>query len=420
MNVGYVVSRYPLLSETFILREMWERERAGHQVFVYPLRRVTTGPRHERTRALRAPVWVAPWMQVGCHVRRLRRHPLRYCAALAAVVSGNLGDWNLLAGAIAYWNKAVAMAERMERDGIEVVHAHYATHPAMVAYVVERLTGIGYSFTAHAHDLYCHRAMLGEKLARARSAVTISEFNRVYLERARAAGKKATPIHVVRCGVEWERYEAMARERWQRWREAPPGTRLRVLAVGSLQPYKGHRHLLTACAKLRARGLRFECRLIGEGRLRPTLERQIAALDLAGEVRLLGARTEHEVWDWLRWADVFAMPSVVDESTQQMEGIPVALMEAMAAGLGVVATRLSGIPELVTSEQNGLLVSPGPTIAEELAAGVWRMRDAGVRERLARAARQTRGFDLATNVRRLEQVLGSDAGTEIASDGVAA
>ena len=215
--MGYIVSRYPLLSETFILREMWELERQGWRLRLYPLRRVRGGVRHGRVAALRAPVWVAPWCPGGAHARRLWRQPRVYLRTLAAVFWSNRGDFNLLAGALAYWGKAVALAERLEQDGVGHVHAHYATHPTLVAYVVYRLTGIPYSFTAHAHDLYCHRAMLGKKLEKAAYAVTISRYNQRLLAGAgppafsataavggqgSAASSPPTPIHVIHCGVE--------------------------------------------------------------------------------------------------------------------------------------------------------------------------------------------------------------------------
>jgi len=177
-----------------------------------------------------------------------------------------------------------------------------------------------------------------------------------------------------------------------------------VLAVGSLQPYKGHRHLIAACARLRGQ-LEVECQIVGGGRLRRRLAAQIAASGLDAEagagVRLLGPATEEEVRRRLAWAEVFVLPSVVDPRTGQMEGIPVALMEAMAAGLAVVASRLSGIPELVVDGENGLLVEPGN--AEALAGAMARLAEPGLRRRLGERARRRVGeeFELAANVRRL-------------------
>lgn len=401
---AYVVSRFPLLSETFILREICELERQGQALRVYPLRAVGRGPRHQRLERMRAPVWVAPWWSWGCHWRRLRRQPGRYLRTLAEVLGQNRSDLNLLAGAVAYWGKAVAIAEQVEQRRIEHIHAHYATHAAMAAYVAHRLTGVPYSFTVHAHDLYCHRAMLQCKLQAARCVITISQFNARLLAAYQPPGQAPTPIHVVRCGV--ESAGGAPGPRVAAEKEAP----LRLLAVGSLQRYKGHRHLIAACARLRGR-LPFILRIAGGGGLRRRLERQIRQCGLEvegapGGVQLLGAVTEDEVAELLRWADVLVMPSVVDPRSGQMEGIPVALMEAMAAGLAVVASRISGIPELVRDGANGLLVEPGDEAG--LAGAIERCQDRALRRRLGAAAQVAVAaeFDLATNVSKLAAVLG--------------
>ncbi len=396
MTLGYVVSRYPLLSETFILREMWELERQGHKVHVYPLRRVR-GLRHARAQALRAPVWRAGWCAPGSQLHWLRRRPRAYLAALGEALWHNRGDANLWLGAAAFWPKATAIAERMERDRVKQIHAHYATHPALVALIAHRLTGIPFSFTVHAHDLFLHRAMLGRKMAAAGQVVAISRFNRALLERERGGG--GAPIAVVHCGVECEALAGLAARRTEEGGGAP----LRLLSVGSLQAYKGHRFLVEACARLRARGQAFHCRIVGGGGLEKRLRRQIASLGLGAMVELAGVATESEVTAAMAAADVFVLPSIVAPSGQ-MEGIPVALMEAMAAGLPAVASRLSGIPELIADGQDGLLVPPGD--AEALARAVARLADADERRRLGAAAqRRVRAeFDLAANVAQLAQL----------------
>ncbi|MGH9474735.1 MAG: glycosyltransferase [Terriglobales bacterium] len=410
MIVGYILSRYPLLSETFILREMWELERQGQRLFVYPLRRVK-GKRHLRVAQLRAPVRWLPWLAWRAHGYWLRRRPWAYAGTLAAVLWRNRGDANLWLGALAYWGKAVSAARQMQQDGVEHVHAHYATHPALAAYIVQRLTGIPYSVTVHAHDIFCHRVMLAHKIRAARVVVAISQFNRILVERV--VPPPRPPVVVVHCGIENKVYSRMAAGRvlaadaatWrrpERQREGavPP---LRILAVGSLEPYKGHRVLVEACAILRERGAVFVCRIVGGGQLMGRLRRQVRRLGLERHVWLEGAANEAEVIAVLQWAEVFAMPSIRARSGK-MEGLPVALMEAMASGLPVVASRLSGIPELVEHERNGLLVTPGD--AAELAAALWRLDDGPRRLRWGAHGRQKTlaSFDLSVNAARLAEL----------------
>jgi colanic acid/amylovoran biosynthesis glycosyltransferase len=411
MTLGYVVSRYPLLSETFILREMWELERQGHNVRIYPLRPVA-GLRHARATALRAPVWRAGWCNPRSQAYWLQRRPKAYLTTLAEALWQNRGDANLWLGAMAYWPKAAAIARRMQRDQVDQIHAHYATHPALAAYIAHRLTGIPFSFTAHAHDIFLHRAMLQRKIAAASQVIAISRFNQAWLERAR--GGAATPIPVVHCGVE---SDALA-EVGARRRPPKPGQGLRLLSVGSLQAYKGHRVLVEACARLRAAGLTFHCRIVGGGRLAEALRRQIASLGLEQAVVLAGPAAESAVAAALADADVFVLPSIVAPSGQ-MEGIPVALMEAMAAGLPVVASRLSGIPELVTDGHDGLLTPPGDAVA--LAQALERLADPELRRRLGAAAqRRVRAdFDLEANVAHLARAWQARAATGTAREAVA-
>lgn len=401
MRLGYILSRYPLLSETFILREMQELERQGHELVVFPLITVSKGLRHQRVKELRARIWPSGWLPLTSLIYWARRAPMVLVATWWQTLWYNRSDRRLLAGALAYWPKAFVIAQRMEAAGIEHVHAHYATYPTYVAWMVKKLTGIPYSFTVHAHDLYCHRAMLRTKVAEAQRVITISEYNRRRLHAHAGSQPGAPPISVIRCGVTVATYAAGVKRRGD-------GEGLRVVHVGSLQTYKGQTHLVAACGILCRRGVKLDCRIIGGGKLHRSLQRQIEREHLEPWVRLEGPKTEGEVQGWLRWADVFVLPSVVDEHSGQMEGIPVALMEAMAAGLAVVASKLSGIPELVQAGE-GLLVTPGR--ADELATALLELRDPGKRRRLGAAAQEhvRREYDLEANVAALSRVMGWSA-----------
>jgi glycosyltransferase involved in cell wall biosynthesis len=325
----------------------------------------------------------------------LRRRPRPYLRTWGRALAGNRRSIEFLAKAIAIVPRAALVAREIEARAPEHVHAHWATHPALAALVVRELTGIGYSFTAHAHDLFENRSMLGEKIADARFVVTVSEHNRALIGELygpEAAAKTA----VVRCGVDLRRF---------RPRERPASRDVPLVAcIAGLRDYKGQRYLVDACALLRDRGVAFRCVLVGDGPERAPLEARIRAAHLADEVRLLGARTQDEVQRLLATAHVVVHPGVITPSGM-MDGIPVALMEAMASGCPVVATRLSGIPELVEDERSGLLVEPRDPV--QLADAVERLlADPALRGRLATAARRAviREFGLERNVRLLAEL----------------
>jgi glycosyltransferase involved in cell wall biosynthesis len=263
---------------------------------------------------------------------------------------------NFLVGTLGILPKSIYLARELERRGVTHVHAHFATHPAMAAFLIHRLTGIEYSFTAHAHDIYVHRAMLREKAAEARFVATISDHNRRLLAEYAPLEK----IEVVHCGIDLDRYPV----------RATPPSPFEIVSVASLQPYKGIECLIRACAHLRTlTDAPFRCRVAGGGELERPLRRLITELGLGDCVELLGPQTEEVVAALLQQAHCFALPSTV-EPNGKMDGLPVALMEALAVGLPVVASDLSGIPELIEDGVSGLLVPPADpdALAAALAA----------------------------------------------------
>lgn len=399
--VAYVMSRFPKISETFILTEILELERRGLRVEVYPLLRERTRLLHPEAAALAARAHYLPFVSpavLASQAHWLARSPRAYLGALRDVARGTLGSLNFFVGGLATFPKVAHAARLMEASGVTHVHCHFANHPALAGLVIGRLTGLQYSFTAHGSDLHVERRMLPEKVREAAFVATVSRYNRRIIVGECGNGFD-DKVHVIHAGVDTALF---APHRNGHPRE---GT-LRVLCVGTLHEVKGQVHLIEACRLLADQGVEISCRLVGDGPDRRLLERRIADAGLSGRVSLLGGRTRSEVAAELAASDVLVAPSVRTRAGKR-EGIPVALIEAMSSGLPVVASDLSGIPELVEHGVSGLLAPPGDAAA--LAAALRALHeDRTLGPRLGAAARRRvlADFDAERNVRELVRCFG--------------
>ncbi len=409
--VAYIMSRFPKISETFILNEILELRRQGVDIEIFALIREREDVMHPEVADLVRDAHYAPVLSLrvlASQVAWLVRAPCRYLGAWVRVLRGNLRSRAALIRSFYIVPQAAAFARELQTLGVEHAHAHYATYPALTAYVIHRLVGLPYSFTAHAHDIYVDRPMLEEKLAAASFVVTISNFNRDLL--LRLYGRAADHVHVVRCGVDTELFLPAPRA---------PHPEPTILCVGSLQEYKGQAYLVQACELLVRRGLQLRCLLVGEGRDRRELEHLVQRLGLEQVVSFLGSQPRDVVRDLLGRADVFALPSITARNGQ-MEGIPVALMEALASGVPVVASDLSGIGELVEHERNGLLVPERDV--EALAGALSQLAsDEERRRQFGRTGRQTilASFRLDENVARLHELFAGSRRTPLPTSDVA-
>lgn len=407
-TVAYVMSRFPKISETFILYEILELERLGLHVEVFPLIREQEQAIHPEAQAIVERVHYSSFLSLPvlrAQAYWLRKRPLRYLRAWWRALRGNLGTPSFLTRTLVLVPQAALFARQMHELGVEHLHAHYATHPALTAYVVQDLAEIPYSFTAHAHDIYLERPMLDEKIRRASFVVTISQYNRELL-RSLYGDQAAEKTVVIHCGVDPAIFQPQ--------QDRQPNPRFTMVCVASLQDYKGHPYLIEACAQLKARGLDFRCLLIGQGEDRPQIEEQIQRLGLSEQVLVLGPQPRNKVSEYVAAADVVVLPSIVTSYGKQ-EGIPVALMEALASEKPVVATAISGIPELIEHERSGLLVPERDATA--LAEALARLHDdPELGQRLGVAGRETvlREFDLNRNTALLHNLLLQDWSTPAA------
>jgi glycosyltransferase involved in cell wall biosynthesis len=389
-RVAYIMSRFPKLTETFILYEMLALEEQGIQVELYPLLREHTTVMHPEAVAMVERAHFQPfisWPIVRAQLRYLLLKPGAYLGTLWSLLRGTIGSLNFFVGALGIFPKTVYFAEVMEAEGVQHVHAHFANHPTAAAFIIHRLAGIPYSFTAHGSDLHVDRHMLREKVAEAAFVVPISSYNQQLI--VEECGEQfRDKVVVIHCGVDTQVFQPVVRA------SAGP---LTILCTGTLHEVKGQTYLIDACRLLNERGVAFTCNFVGDGPDREMLAEQIAKAGLDEHVHLLGRRTREEVAALLQAADVVVAPSVPTKEGKR-EGIPVVLMEAMGSGVPVVASGISGIPELVEHERSGLLTPPrdGQAIAEALQR---LQREPALRQRLGQAGREKvlRDFDQATN-----------------------
>ncbi len=393
-GLGYLISCFPGLTTTFVYREVAELRRQGANVALFSIHRPeNAGLSPESRPFLKETCYLLPAPLLGLltsNLYYLVSRPLTYLSLLSKVLrSGESprGTWRSLMhlGIGAY------AARVMARQKIRHIHAHFAANAASVALFASRLMDASFSFTAHAFDLFAERLLLAEKVRAARFVVTISEYNRRFL--AGYVPGTEDKIQVVHCGIDPSEHCPAGRTGIVRKPE--------ILSIGQLVEKKGFGYLLDCLKILAEEGVPFHCTIVGGGYLKERLERKVFDYGLEHLVHMTGPVYQEVARSYLSIADIFVLACVVAGNGDR-DGIPVALMEAMATGIPVVATSVSGIPELVQHGETGLLVPERDAAA--LATALRQLvTSAELREELGANGRETviQDFNVAKSARQL-------------------
>lgn len=392
-SLGLLVKIFPKLSETFILEEILGLERQGVPLKLYALAVPTDTLVHAAVSRVRARLTLVPECRRGrlgefawCHLRLFGSSPLRYAGALASATKR--GGASLRDFVRAGW-----LAIQLRDDQVEHLHTHFISTPADLAELTAQLLAMPFSISAHAKDIYLSKPdELRRKLTAARFTVTCTEFNRKTL----AAIAPDAAIHRMYHGVDQSQFHP-------RLRQVSAGPPL-LLSVGRLRSKKGLDTLIEACRLLRDRGLRFRCQIIGYGEEQAKLTALIGEHALAGQVQLLGALPREQVIAAYAGASVYVQPSRIAADGDR-DGIPNVLLEAMAIGLPVIASRVSGIPELIEHGVNGWLVDADQPAA--LADAIAKLLDEpALAAQLTQRARASvvAGFDNDRNLLQLQRL----------------
>lgn len=390
MIVAYLINQYPQPSHSFIRREIAALEAMSVTVARFTVRRWNQpliDPRdlaeQARTRVILDAGAVG---LIAAVLRTVFSRPGTFLRALRLAWRTGRGSERGILRHLVYLAEACVLLPWLRRCGAQHVHAHFGTNSTAVAMLARELGGPPYSFTAHGPEEFDKPRFiaLGEKIHRSAFAVAISQYGKSQLMRW-CDYTHWPKLHVVRCGVDELFLNAPATR--------PPETP-HLVSVGRLVPQKGHLLLVDAAHQLAQDGVPFTMTIIGDGLLRPALEQRIARFGLTDRIHLAGWMDNQQVRDQILAARAMVLPSFA-------EGLPVVLMEAMALHRPVVATRITGIPELVEDSINGWLITPGSVqslvdaLHKVLAATPAQLQDMGCRGAACVAARHNAAVEAA-------------------------
>jgi glycosyltransferase involved in cell wall biosynthesis len=379
--VGYVVRSFPRWSQAFVLEEVLGLEAHGLRVSLFPI----VDPREplvdERVADVRGPVrHLGTRWSPRAHLAVARSRPGRYLRTVAEVIRWADEDTGYRSQSrFRSFDQAVRLTLLLDDEPVDRLHAAFAHDPALVAVLASRLTGVPFSLTAHARDLYqLPAARLVRRAEAAEAIVTCCDANRRHLAAALPPALLGK-VHLVVHGVDVDRFRPSL--------DRVPGDPPVILSVGRLVGKKGFPDLLAAAAVLRRQGRRFRLHIHGEGPDRAALAAALTGAGLQDSVRLLPAVSREALVAAYQGADVFALTPLVTGDGDR-DGIPNVLVEAMGCGLPAVSTAVGGVPELVAHGENGLLAPPRDVDA--IAAHLSELLDhPAERARLGGAARAT-------------------------------
>jgi glycosyltransferase involved in cell wall biosynthesis len=392
MRIGYILKKFPRISETFILNEILELSRQGCEVTVFSLHKPDDGLFHRKLADLGQPVVYLPTRKTSAALAHLQDNlPVlkerrdAFCDQLEGLLEERRPDvWSIMR-----WGMDIAL--EAQRRGIEHFHAHFATIATYVARTASAIAEIPYSFTCHAKDIY-REGVSPERFQRlakpAAFVITVCQANRDHILTSLAPD---AAVRVLYNGIDLSVFHPDHRE---------TTTSPIVLGVGRLVEKKGFCFLIEAVADLHRAGADFDCVIVGEGDQRQALEEQIA-LSGSDRIRLAGLQTQDETRAYMARSTLLALPCIVGADGNR-DALPTVLLEAMASGVPVISTPVAGVAEIVDDGRAGVLVPMQD--ADALQTAIARLLD-DVREREslreAGRARAEECFDLAKNVATL-------------------
>ncbi len=403
LRIAYIAPRIGELSTTFVYRDIEGLRARGVEVAVFSVQRPDGSVLSEEARPFIEETQylydhgVTAFLSAA--FRQALHRPGRFLRTLGACLhdvvcakTPRLADrpkflWHFLAGCL--------LAERLDAADAMHIHCNFAHTPVGIAMYAALLRGIPFSFLCHAHDIFVHAAAMREKVARAAFGMCSSRYNVRFL--ADTKGCDGAKLDVMRTGLDLHRFAFRAPK--------PSSKPFRFLSVGRLVEKKGFPLFFDALALLAQRGRDFQADVVGGGPMESVLRKQVERLGLADRIHLAGPQPQERVRQYYDEADAFVL-ACLEAGNRDMDGTPIVLIEAMALGVPVISTPVSGNPELIDSGSSGVLVPPGD--AGALAEAMERlMDDPEQTRRLAENARRTieSGFDLDSNIARLVRAI---------------
>lgn len=399
-TIAYLSSEIPSLSATFIYNEILALQEQGIKVItmsvhypIVPAKETHLKTLFEKTYFLYRQTITSV---IASNIIIFVRHPIRYLLTLFLVLSDllKIGVINPDALKLLYqFLQASQVAKILETHGCQHLHIHFAHVPTQIGMYASSLSQIPFTFTSHANDLFERGLLLKEKVQRSKAAITISEYNRKFMV---AQGVDAEKVKIVRCGIDTKKYEFIDDRKIN---EKPV-----IISLGRLVEKKGMDTLILSLQCLAKNQKIFVAEIAGDGSLIDELTSLVSQNNLNSKINFKGAIAHDDVFPWMRQADIFVLACKKDSNGDQ-DGIPVVLMEAMAVGIPVVSTEISGIPELIEDGVSGFLAKPNDpeSLAEAINKVLNGSKSIG---QITKAARQriVNEFDQDKNIDRLLEI----------------
>lgn len=394
-KVCYLLKRYPRLSQTFIVNEISALRSLGLDLVIVASKDSGEEIVHEKCKDLDVPIYYMPQLSE----KALLELSFRYHKEITANPekhgfehikgSHTLSEYKT-------WVQVAMTAPLVRSLGVTHIHGHFATWGATAASFMSDVTGLPFSFTAHARDIY-HESIdngaLATRIEKARFVITVSDFNKKYLDKLLLFQGKSGKVIRLYNGMDLSRFGpgGEAKERGL------------IVSVGRFVKKKGFRYLIESCKLLKDKVKYFHCAIVGEGEERESMEEMVERYGLHQEVSFLGAQPQEDVIRIIKKAEVFALPCIVSDDGDR-DGLPTVLLESMALGTPVISTKIAGIPEMIQHEESGLLVPERDAVS--LAGAMGRMLESvELREKCAVAALLSveENFNMTKNARTLRE-----------------